>query len=136
MFTLRGKPAPRIAHLQLARALLLLVDTMTHPRKSRPSVLLVGSKQALFAPMLRSSGFDVVRTNSRPAAIVYGNKLLPDFVLTDERTARVLCGCFPDGPFWHRVRVGDDLIALHGCEADAEQLTRFARAIHNANLAA
>jgi hypothetical protein len=109
---------------------------MTHSKKLRPSVLLVGSKQALFAPMLRAAGFDIVRTNSRPAAIVYGNKLVPDFVLTDDQTGRVLCGCYPDGPFWIRVRLGDDLIVLHGCNADTELLARFARAIDNANLAA
>ncbi len=77
----------------------------------RPSVLLVGLSrlhERRFVARLREAGYDVVCTRSRAAAIVYGNELEPDFVLTDATTARLLRGCYPDGPFWVRDRFTDD----------------------------
>lgn len=109
---------------------------MTAPSSKRPSVLLVGPRHAGLAPRLRAAGFDLIRTNSRAAAIAYGNQLAPDFVLTDARTALVLCGCYPDGPFWIRRRLDDELVVLHGCDVDPATLERFANIVSSAQIAA
>ena len=109
---------------------------MTPRPPKRPSVLLVGSRHAELAPRLRAAGFDLIRTNSRAAAIAYGNQLAPDFVLTDVRTALVLCGCYPDGPFWIRRRLDDELVVLHGCDVARQTLERFSAIVSAARIAA
>lgn len=106
---------------------------MTHPIRQRPSVLLVGlpkeSATALgsdeVAARLEAAGFVVIRTNSRAAAIVYGSEIAPDLVLTDPQTARVLSGCYPDGPYWVRAStVALDRVLLHGPQSSPELLDR------------
>ena len=119
---------------------------MTSRKKRRPSVLLVALPKATegrLLLLLRGAGFDVVRTKSRAAALVYGNELMPDLVLCTADTARVLCGCYPDGPLWIRAELPFDdaelsaaLTVLRGAHASPDLRRRLVDALSSAHIAA
>lgn len=117
---------------------------MTHSNKKRPSVLLVNAPPLLRTRIvleLRAGGFDVVTTRSRAAAVVYSRELMPDLVLTDPATARVLSGCYPDGPLWIRSQapVPGELggfVVLRGAHADPQLRDRITETLASAHLAA
>ncbi len=94
---------------------------MTHRPSRRPRILLVGlGRPAMrcvprgLGRRLDDAGFIVVRTESRAAAMVYGNQLKPDLVIADASSGRVLASCYPDGPFWVRhATAWSDVVLLH-----------------------
>lgn len=88
------------------------------------------------AARLDAAGFVVIRTNSRAAAIVYGEEIAPDLVLTDPHTARVLCGCYPDGPRWVRgSTVAGGLVLLQAPKVRPELIARALDALSVSNAA-
>jgi hypothetical protein len=105
---------------------------------NRPRALVVEPdrlRQRRRAVLLRAAGFSVVSTRRVPAAMAYCNLVSPEIVVASPSAARLLMGCYPDGPFWIRALREDDLTVLRQPQVDPRIVARAIEALHCAEAA-